>query len=134
MVEDVDRDAVIGLLREHYARGRLDFDEFSGRVGEVLAATTTADLRHALRGLAPPTSARAQDPVAPRRPVPWIAVVLALVALLVVAPKVTGLVLVVALVSVLLLVLLVLALPVWLPLGLAVLWAARRWRERAPFS
>jgi hypothetical protein len=50
-VGDADREHLVGLLREHYARGRLDNDELSRRVGIVLAAefadeaaATVADL------------------------------------------------------------------------------------------
>jgi hypothetical protein len=35
---DADRERILGLLREHYAQGRFDLDEFSRRVGVVLAA------------------------------------------------------------------------------------------------
>jgi len=35
---DPDRDKIIGLLREHYAQGRLDEAELDRRVGIVLAA------------------------------------------------------------------------------------------------
>ena len=37
-VGDADRERLVGLLREHYAQGRLDNDELSRRVGLVLAA------------------------------------------------------------------------------------------------
>jgi hypothetical protein len=35
---DADRERIIGLLREHYAQGRLDEAELDRRVGIVLAA------------------------------------------------------------------------------------------------
>ena len=35
---DADRERIIGLLREHYAQGRLDDTELERRVGVVLAA------------------------------------------------------------------------------------------------
>jgi len=38
LVSDADRERLVSLLREHYARGRFDLDEFSRRVGLVLAA------------------------------------------------------------------------------------------------
>jgi hypothetical protein len=48
---DADRERILILLREHYAQGRFDLDEFSRRVGVVLtarytdeAAATVADL------------------------------------------------------------------------------------------
>lgn len=37
-VGDADREHLVGLLREHYARGRLDDGELDRRVGIVLAA------------------------------------------------------------------------------------------------
>jgi hypothetical protein len=37
-IGDADRERLIGLLREHYAHGRLDNDELSRRVAIVLAA------------------------------------------------------------------------------------------------
>ena len=39
LVSDTDREHLLGLLREHYARGQLDLDEMSQRVGVVLAST-----------------------------------------------------------------------------------------------
>jgi hypothetical protein len=38
MLGDADRDRLAGLLREHYAQGRLGLDELRRRVGVVLAA------------------------------------------------------------------------------------------------
>jgi hypothetical protein len=38
---EADRERVIGLLREHYAQGRLDAGELDRRVGIVLAAEFT---------------------------------------------------------------------------------------------
>ena len=38
VVGDADREHLVGLLREHYAHGRLDDDELRRRVGIVLAA------------------------------------------------------------------------------------------------
>jgi Domain of unknown function (DUF1707) len=38
LTRDADRERLVGLLREHYAQGRLDNDELSRRVGIVLVA------------------------------------------------------------------------------------------------
>jgi hypothetical protein len=38
LVGEADRERLLGLLREHYARGQLDLDEMSRRVGIVLAS------------------------------------------------------------------------------------------------
>jgi hypothetical protein len=39
LVGEADRERLLGVLREHYARGELDLDEMSRRVGIVLAST-----------------------------------------------------------------------------------------------
>ncbi len=39
LISDTDREHLLGLLREHYARGQLDLDDMSRRVGVVLAST-----------------------------------------------------------------------------------------------
>jgi class 3 adenylate cyclase len=44
LVSDSERDQTVTLLREHVVVGRLTLDEFSERVGAVLAARTQADL------------------------------------------------------------------------------------------
>jgi DUF1707 SHOCT-like domain len=51
MARDADRERLIVLLREHYARGELELDELSRRVGIVLAATYTDEAAAALTGL-----------------------------------------------------------------------------------
>jgi Domain of unknown function (DUF1707) len=38
LLSEADRDRLLSLLREHYARGQLDLDEMSRRVGVVLAS------------------------------------------------------------------------------------------------
>jgi hypothetical protein len=70
LVSDADRERLLGLLREHYARGQLDLDEMSRRVGVVLtsahsdeAAAAVTDLP-LLRG----TAAAQPPPVPARRP------------------------------------------------------------------
>ncbi len=46
-----DREHLLGLLREHYARGQLDLDEMSLRVGVVLAATYSDEAAAAVTDL-----------------------------------------------------------------------------------
>ena len=48
---DADRERLLGLLREHYARGQLDLDEMSRRVGIVLASTYTDEAAAAVTDL-----------------------------------------------------------------------------------
>jgi hypothetical protein len=48
---DADRERVIGLLREHFAQGRLDSGELDRRVGLALAAQFTDEAAAALNGL-----------------------------------------------------------------------------------
>lgn len=50
-VGDADRERVIGLLREHFAQGRLDEAEFDRRIGVVLAAEFADEAAGALDGL-----------------------------------------------------------------------------------
>ncbi len=38
LLSEADREQLLGLLREHYARGQLELDEMSRRVGVVLAS------------------------------------------------------------------------------------------------
>jgi hypothetical protein len=58
-VGDDQRDRVVRDLTKHCGDGRLTLDELEERVAEVYAATTIADIEHALREL-------------PRSPVPVI--------------------------------------------------------------
>jgi hypothetical protein len=53
VVTDAERDAAVKLLTRHCGDGRITLDELEDRIGEVYAATTPADLRHALRELPP---------------------------------------------------------------------------------
>ena len=48
---EADRERVIGLLREHYAQGRLDAAELARRVGIALAAEFTDEVASALGDL-----------------------------------------------------------------------------------
>jgi len=59
-VGDADREAVGGVLRTHFADGRLDVDEFSERLDEAWKAETVAELKHVLRDL--PAPARSEPP------------------------------------------------------------------------
>src|SRR5262249_55222437 len=51
LASEADRERLLGLLREHYARGQLDLDEMSRRVGIVLAATYTDEAAVAVADL-----------------------------------------------------------------------------------
>ena len=51
MARDADRERLLAVLREHYARGELELDELSRRVGIVLAATYADEAAGALAGL-----------------------------------------------------------------------------------
>ena len=48
---EADRERIIGLLREHYAQGRLDAAELDRRVGIVLAAEFTDEVASAIGDL-----------------------------------------------------------------------------------
>ncbi len=50
-IGDSDREAVAALLREHYAEGRLTFDEFTQRLDATFAATTQSQLSRITRDL-----------------------------------------------------------------------------------
>lgn len=50
-ISDREREEVIGQLRDHTSAGRLSLEEFDGRVAEVYAARTPAELRWVLREL-----------------------------------------------------------------------------------
>lgn len=50
---DADRDRLVAVLREHYALGRLDLDEFSRRAEIVLSAEYADEAAAALRDLPP---------------------------------------------------------------------------------
>jgi Domain of unknown function (DUF1707) len=51
---DADRDAAAAALGEHFAQGRLSFDELSVRLDATLTATTHGDLHQAARDLPGP--------------------------------------------------------------------------------
>jgi hypothetical protein len=50
-VSSAEREQVIDQLRVHAGQGRLDLDEFAGRVDEALTAKTGRELRTVLRDL-----------------------------------------------------------------------------------
>jgi len=53
LLGDADRERLAGLLREHYAAGRLDLDDFRQRVGVVLGATYADEAAVGLADLPP---------------------------------------------------------------------------------
>ncbi len=64
---DADRDAVVELLRQHGAAGRLDIDELRERIGRALSSKTFGELDGLTADLPGAVSAA---PAAPYRP-PW---------------------------------------------------------------
>ena len=50
---DADRDRLVAVLREHYAQGRFDLDEFSRRAEIVLSAQYADEAAAALHDLPP---------------------------------------------------------------------------------
>jgi Domain of unknown function (DUF1707) len=50
-VGDADRETAAAVLSEHFAQGRLTFDELSARLDATLAATTHDELSQAVRDL-----------------------------------------------------------------------------------
>jgi hypothetical protein len=56
-VSDADRSHVTGRLREHFAEGRLTYDELDERISAALNATTFGDLRCVLADLPEPVPA-----------------------------------------------------------------------------
>ena len=51
LLGDADRERLVGLLREHYAAGRLDLEDLRHRVGVVLGAAYADEAAVALAGL-----------------------------------------------------------------------------------
>jgi hypothetical protein len=51
LVSDAGRERLLVLLREHYARGQLDLDDMSQRVGLVLASTYSDEAAAAVTDL-----------------------------------------------------------------------------------
>ena len=86
-IGDLERDAAITALGEHYAAGRITKEEYDERAGFALRARTAADLRplfvdlppssggggHGARGTRNPRTARPWDPGS-SRPRPWVSV------------------------------------------------------------
>jgi DNA-binding HxlR family transcriptional regulator len=70
-VGDADRDAAAAALGEHFALGRLTFDELNVRLKATLTATTHGDLSQAVRDLPDltvPSASRSHQVSADRRP------------------------------------------------------------------
>jgi hypothetical protein len=70
LIAEADRERLVARLREHYARGELELDDLSRRVGIVLAATYTDEAGAAMDGLpllAGPAPAAAGPAKRPRR-------------------------------------------------------------------
>jgi Domain of unknown function (DUF1707) len=53
LVSEADREQLLVLLREHYARGQLDLEEMSRRVGVVLVSTYSDEAAAAVTDLPP---------------------------------------------------------------------------------
>ncbi len=53
LIGEADRERLLGLLREHFARGQLDMAEMSRRVNVVLAAAYTDEAAAAVLDLPP---------------------------------------------------------------------------------
>jgi Domain of unknown function (DUF1707) len=73
---DADRERLVALLREHYARGQLDHEQLESRVGTVLSAQYLDEVASAVAdlpllagaaGAAGPAGPRAVRPVRQRR-------------------------------------------------------------------
>jgi len=88
-ISDADREAAIASLGEHYAAGRLDKDEFDERSDAVWSAKTGADLAPIFADLEPQPvreAGRERGAQRPRGrrgwlPVPFVPVLLVLIAL-----------------------------------------------------
>lgn len=65
---DADRDKTAGLLREHYAAGRLTAEEFAERLDAALAARTLGDIDALLEDLPPVDPYPLPDARLPRGP------------------------------------------------------------------
>jgi len=66
VLSEAGRERLLGLLREHYARGLLGLDEMSRRVGVVLAAAYTDQAAAAVTDLPQLDSAGSGGPAAGR--------------------------------------------------------------------
>jgi uncharacterized protein DUF1707 len=61
-VTEADRERLLSLLREHFARGLLDLDDMSRRVGTVLASAHYDEAAAAVTDLPPLGGAAASQP------------------------------------------------------------------------
>jgi hypothetical protein len=66
LVSEADRERLLRLLREHYARGQLDLDEMSRRVGIVLASAYSDEVVAGVAGLPLLGSAASGEPPSAR--------------------------------------------------------------------
>jgi Domain of unknown function (DUF1707) len=67
---DADRERILALLREHYAQGRFDLDEFSRRVGVVLTARYSDEAAAVVADLPPVGTATTPGQPGPRGQTP----------------------------------------------------------------
>jgi hypothetical protein len=68
LATEVDRERLVAVLREHYARGQLDLDELDRRVGVALSAQYIDEVALAVAGLPQlPGQATAGRPITRRR-------------------------------------------------------------------
>lgn len=68
---DADRDAAAAALNQHFASGRLDKDEFSGRLGAVYAAKTHGNLDKLFADLPAPLPQYPRSNSSTSLPVPY---------------------------------------------------------------
>jgi hypothetical protein len=73
---DADRDQAVAQLADHHAAGRLDFEQFTNRVSQVLASKTLGELNllfHDLPMTAKPRTTRMRDrsPAFQYNQAPW---------------------------------------------------------------
>jgi hypothetical protein len=63
-IGDTEREATANILREHYAQGRLNLEEFNQRIDAVFSARTQRDLNHLTHDLPHASAPSAPLPVA----------------------------------------------------------------------
>jgi hypothetical protein len=61
-ITEADRERLLSLLREHFARGLIDLDDMSQRVGAVLASAHYDEAAAAVSGLPPLDAPAASEP------------------------------------------------------------------------
>ena len=82
-IGDAERERATSLLAQHYADGRLDHEEYDERLDAIWTARTQQDLAVLFADLPRPVAAPRPAPLAVRRrkPLPFLPVLLILVAL-----------------------------------------------------